>query len=157
MNMALNKYSSLVLWIGLYVSVSWVIGRVTLDDVQTWYPNLLKPPLNPPDLAFPIVWTTLYVMMAITGWMIWQRRPHLKSVALLFAIQTMLNWAWSFVFFEFHLLGAAFAWIAVMVVLTAILICKLWSPLRTAAILLLPYLLWISFASYLSGSIWILN
>lgn len=157
MNIALNKYGSLVLWIALYVSVGWIIGRVTMNDVQTWYPGLLKPPLNPPDLVFPIVWTSLYVMMAITGWMIWQRRSHLRSIALLFGIQTLLNWAWSFVFFEFHLLGPAFAWIVVMIVLTVALIYKLWNPLKPAAILLIPYLLWISFAFYLSGSIWILN
>lgn len=155
--MALNKYGSLAFWIALYVSVGWIIGRATMDDVQTWYPSLLKPPLNPPDVVFPIVWTSLYVMMAITGWMIWQRRLQLGSIPVLFGIQTLLNWAWSFVFFEFHLLGVAFAWIAVMIALTVLLISKLWNPLKLAAILLVPYLLWISFAAYLSGSIWILN
>lgn len=159
MNMALNKYGRLALWIAVYVTVGWLIGRTTMDNVQTWYPTLAKPPLNPPDIVFPIVWTSLYVMMAIAGCTLWSRRtlPQGKLCVTLFGIQTLMNWLWSFIFFEWHLLGLAFGWIIVMIALTVILIKTSWTHARPAAILLIPYLLWISFASYLSGSIWFLN
>jgi benzodiazapine receptor len=157
--MLLNRYGQIALWIIVYVAVGWCIGRATNGDIQSWYPNLIKPPLNPPNIVFPIVWTALYVMMAIAGWTLWTRR-HLSNGHLcfkLFAIQTAMNWLWSFIFFEWHMLGLAFGWILLMIPLAALLIFKARTHARPASILLAPYLLWISFAAYLSGSIWFLN
>lgn len=159
MNIALHKHGRLALWIATYLCVGWIIGRMTNDDVQGWYRTLEKPALNPPDIVFPLVWTTLYVMIAIAGYKLFEHRksPTGKTCCTLFVIQTILNWLWSFVFFEWHLLGLAFGWILVMVVLVAALILKASGHIRIAAYLLVPYLFWIAFASYLSGSIWLLN
>lgn len=159
MNIALNKYGQIALWIVVYVCVGWAIGRGTSEGIQTWYPDLVKPALNPPNLAFPIVWTSLYVMMAIAGWTLWTRR-HAENGQLcvkLFAAQTAMNWIWSFIFFEWHMLGLAFGWILVMIALTVLLIFKAKDHAKPVSILFLPYLVWISFASYLSGMIWFLN
>ena len=157
--MALNKYGQIALWIIVYVGVGWFIGRATSGDIQNWYPSLIKPALNPPNLVFPIVWTSLYVMMAIAGWTLWTRRHSINGhlCLKLFALQTGMNWLWSFIFFEWHLLGLAFGWIVTMIVFAVVLILKAQTHAKPAAILLIPYLLWISFASYLSGSIWLLN
>lgn len=159
MNIALKRHGQVILWIAGFLAVSWGIGQFTRDDVDTWYRGLLKPDLNPPDLVFPIVWTTLYVLMAISGWILWNRRHHPegKLCLTLFVMQTLINWAWSFLFFELHLLGFSFAWILGLILLMAVLILKSWTHARTASLLLFPTLLWISFASYLNGSIWLLN
>ena len=159
MNIILNRYGQVALWIFLYVGAGWLIGAATSDSVNTWYQTLEKAALNPPPLVFPIVWAALYVMIACAGWLIWRSpaSPQKRLVCGVFILQTLMNWAWSFIFFEAHLLGLAFAWILGMIVAVATLILLTWPLKRMAAILLIPYLLWISFASYLSGSVWLLN
>lgn len=146
-------------WIAVYVGIGWVIGQATQDGVRNWYPSLEKPPLNPPNLLFPIVWTTLFVLMGLAGSHLFRARGSAtgKVCLALFAVQSAMNWSWSFIFFEWHSLGLAFAWILAMVGFAAALILKSWNHQRMAALCFVPYLLWIGFASYLSGSIWVLN
>lgn len=159
MNTLRKHFIQLTLWILLYVGAGWLIGALTSDSVNSWYQQLAKASLNPPPLAFPIVWTALYIMIAIAGWSLWQTAtPKRKSLVCgLFILQTIMNWMWSFIFFEAHMLGLAFAWIVALIIVVAILILLSWSLSRRSALLLIPYLLWISFASYLSGSVWVLN
>lgn len=149
----------LALWILAYMAIGSLIGRLTAADVDVWYKTLEKPSFNPPDIAFPVVWTILYILMGIVGWRLWQERrsPEGKLCFVLFAVQSVLNWGWSFVFFSAHLLGLAFGWILALIAVVAVLILKAWSLDRTVSLLLFPYLLWISFASTLSGMIWLLN
>lgn len=151
--------AQLALWILVYMAIGSLIGRLTAEDVDGWFRTLEKPSFNPPDIAFPIVWTTLYILMAIAGWRLAARRytPEGKLAFVLFGIQSVLNWAWSFVFFTAHLLGLAFGWILALIAVVAVLILKAWDVDRVSALLLFPYLLWISFASALSGTIWLLN
>jgi tryptophan-rich sensory protein len=151
--------AQLAFWIIAYMAIGSLIGNLTAADVSGWYKTLEKPSFNPPNLAFPIVWTTLYIFMGIAGWRLWSRRhsPEGKLSFTLFCAQSLLNWGWSFVFFTAHLLGLAFGWILVLIALVAVLILKAWDVDRTSALLLFPYLLWISFASVLSGTIWVLN
>lgn len=156
--MKLKPYFSLLLWIVVYLGVASVIGNVTKVELPDWYATLVKPALNPPNMIFPIMWTTLYIMMAIAGWRIWARRQVIDNkIVPLFAVQTLVNWAWSFFFFKYHMLGFSFGWLLLLVALVAWLICLLWKNDRIAAYLLIPYLGWISFASYLNGMIWHLN
>jgi tryptophan-rich sensory protein len=159
MTLLTRPYVQLALWILAYLLISGLIGRIQAEDVDTWYRTLNKPSFNPPDLAFPIVWTILYTLMAIAGWKLSQARssPEGKLCFTLFLIQSVVNWGWSLVFFKAHLLGLAFGWILVLIALVAVLILKSWDVQRTASFLLLPYLFWIGFASLLSGSIWIMN
>lgn len=159
MNILLSNKGRLALWIVAFLSIGAVIGHLTAGDVASWYRTLNRPSFTPPNLVFPLVWVCLYVCLATVGWRL---SNHLdvspgKLCFSLFGVQMVMNWGWSFLFFKFHLTGAAFAWILIMIALTATLILKSWDLDRIAAILLGPYLLWIGFASALCGMIWVLN
>ena len=155
----IRQYISLTLWIAVYLIIAGIIGDMTRHEIPGWYTNLIKPPLNPPDFIFPIVWTLLYIMIAIAGWRIWQLRsqPYGKAFLGLFALQTLMNWVWSYLFFDYHWLGFSFIWILGLVACVAFLISWLWARHRITALILIPYLTWIAFASYLNGMIWYLN
>jgi len=122
-----------------------------------WYEALAKPSWTPPNWLFGPVWTTLYVMIAAAAWLVWQARPHLDHVLGLWAAQLVLNGAWSWLFFGLERPGlAALDIIALLVaiVATAVAFSRV---SRVAALLLLPYLAWVGFASALNLAIWSLN
>ena len=152
----MKKYLSLALWIAVFMGVGKFIGDMTRDEIPGWYEGLQKSSLNPPDITFGIVWTILYILIAIAGWRLWQQRrsENGKCLMTLFAVQTFVNWAWSYVFFYYHLLGLGFIWIVALIALVAVLIYK---SDRINRLILAPYLLWISFAAYLNFTIWQLN
>lgn len=149
-------YAPLVLWIAAYLTVAKFIGDMTRAEIPDWYNNLVKPPLNPPDIAFGIVWTILYILIAIAGWRLWcaRKNENGRCNLTLFTLQTLVNWAWSYIFFYYHLTFFAFIWILILICLVAALIYK---SDRINRMILFPYLAWISFASYLNGMIWYLN
>ena len=120
---------------------------------------IAKPSWNPPDFIFGPVWTTLFVMMAVAGWLVWKPAGFKAAVAplTLFGIQLLLNVAWSWIFFGAHQPGWAFAeiiilWLAIVATMVAFFRCS-----KIAGWLLVPYLAWVSFASVLNLAIWRLN
>jgi benzodiazapine receptor len=134
-------------------------GLASTGGGGTWYADLEKPSWTPPSWVFGPVWTALYGMMAVAAWLIWQdrRRRRVAAPILLFAVQLALNAAWSPLFFAMHRPGLAFADI---VLLWLALMATVWLFLRRRAIaglLLVPYLLWVSFAAALNFTIWRLN
>lgn len=136
-----------------------VVGAVfTVSQVQIWYPTLIKPPLNPPAWLFGPVWAGLYLLMGIALYLVWESHSKDKSRALwLFAVQLALNAIWSPVFFGAHSIGSALAIIVLMwsaIVMTILIFKKISKP---AAALLVPYILWVSFATYLNFALWWLN
>ena len=145
----------LLLWILTFEIAGAAIGGLTASDVTDWYETLNRSPYNPPPWSFGVIWPILYALIAIAGFRIWQRRaaPQMKWLCALFAIQMIMNWAWSFIFFSLHLLWPAYLWISLMVAIVATMIILLWKRERISAYLLLPYLLWIAFAAYLAGYI----
>ncbi len=146
-------------WIAFFLIVAGIIGDVTRAQIPLWYRDLVKPALNPPDFVFPVVWTALYIMIAIVGYRMWRLRGLYggKCLNTLFALQTLMNWAWSYLFFYYHLLGFSFAWIVGLDIAVAALIFMTRKKDRTSALLLTPYFVWICFASYLNFMIWQLN
>lgn len=130
----------------------------TSAAIPAWYATLQKPALNPPAWLFGPVWAVLYVLMGISFWLIWEsHRSEKKRAMVLFGVQLILNALWSPIFFGAHAIGNAFVVIVLLwaaIVLT-ILIFKNISKL--AAWLLVPYILWVSFAGYLNFAIWMLN
>lgn len=148
-----------LIWIIALEIIGAGIGLMTSQNIDSWYAGLARAPLNPPDWAFGVVWPILYAMIAIAGWRLWQRRydPGMGSLVLLYMVQLIMNWGWSFVFFGAHLLWLSFIWIFVLAGLVAVLIILAYKKERVTAYLLLPYLLWISFASYLCGYIALFN
>ena len=152
-------------WIALIVSFIACMGAATVGALLTaraikeWYRGLKKPSWNPPDWAFGPVWTILYILMAISAWLVWEDgSPDERLLPLsIFGIQLALNVAWSGIFFyKRKLLGGL---VEVLVLWTAILVTILsfWGVSNTAALLLLPYIAWVSIASYLNYTVWRLN
>lgn len=131
----------------------------TVGAIPTWYAALHKPSWNPPNWIFGPVWSLLYLMMAVAAWQVWRTAGWSGArLALgLFAIQLVLNVGWSVVFFGLHRPGWAFVEIVVLwcAILATLLLFRPISPL--AALLLVPYLAWVSFASALNFAIWRLN
>ncbi len=135
-------------------------GIFTAQSVTTWYASLAKPAINPPAWVFGPVWTTLYVLMGISLFLVWRNsgETSLRRAALgLFFAQLILNALWSFIFFGLRNPGWAVVEIVVLwacILATIILFRKLH---RTAAWLLVPYILWVTFAAVLNFAVWQLN
>ncbi|MFM7809881.1 MAG: TspO/MBR family protein [Planctomycetota bacterium] len=124
-----------------------------------WYRSLAKPDWTPPPWLFGPVWTLLYLMIGVAGWMLWRarREPHGPLPFALFVIQLALNFAWTPVFFGLQAPGAALAVIALLLLAIAVTIALAWRVRMLAGMLLVPYLLWVSFAAALNLAIWRLN
>jgi translocator protein len=130
----------------------------TMVSLGGWYTALVKPSWNPPSWLFGPVWTALYAMMAVAGWLVWrQGGPGGRLALQLFAVQLVLNVGWSAVFFGLQMPGLAFAEILALWVAIAATLRTSWRVSRPAGILLVPYLLWVSFAAVLNFAIWRLN
>jgi benzodiazapine receptor len=146
----------LALWLGLCFAAAWIGSRFQPGE---WYRQLVKPSLTPPSWVFGAVWTILYVLMGVAAWLVW-RRYGLAGAALplgLFIGQLALNALWSYLFFGRHQPGPAFLdIIALWLTLLATLIA-FWHLYPPAGQLLLPYLLWVTFAACLNVQIWRLN
>jgi tryptophan-rich sensory protein len=124
-----------------------------------WYASLAKPVWTPPPWVFGPAWTVLYLLMAVAGWMLWRGRaePEARRALAAFAVQLALNLAWTPVFFGMHAPGAALAVIVALVAAIAWTIALADRASRTAAVLLVPYLGWVCFATALNWAIWRMN
>jgi tryptophan-rich sensory protein len=130
----------------------------TMVSLGSWYSGLAKPPWTPPSWVFGPVWTVLYAMMAVAGWLVWRRGVPASWLALRwFAVQLTLNVAWSAFFFGLQMPGLAVAEILALWVAIAATLRASWRVSRPAGVLLIPYLLWVSFAVALNVAIWRLN
>lgn len=153
----MQKIIQPALWILGYQAIAYGIGMSTRANMG-WYDTLEKSTLNPPDIAFPIVWTILYVLLALAGWTIWQGRKTAPKAFVAYWVQMALNWGWSFVFFVGHLVFIGFVWIVLLDIAMLVFIVMAWkADMKPAALLVLPTLLWGSFAGYLNYMIWVLN
>lgn len=153
------KIGRLLISIAVPLAVGAIAGIATSNNVNTWYPELNKPSFNPPNWLFGPVWTVLYIMMGISLYLVWNKpagEPRRRAITVFF-IQLALNFLWSFVFFEWHQIGWALADISLLW-LTLLWCIILFAKIhRTAAWLLVPYILWVSFATALNASIFMLN
>ena len=150
---------ALVGFVLLSLSAGGIGGVATANSIGGWYQTITKPSWNPPGWVFGPVWTTLYLMMGVAAWLIWRHaKPGEKAVPLgLFAAQLALNALWSFVFFAWHQTGWAFVEIIFLWIAIAATIVSFSRISKVAAGLLVPYLAWVSFASFLTYTIWTLN
>ena len=152
-------------WIGLVVFIAICLGAgglgaiATTPEIEGWYATIAKPSWNPPDSVFGPVWTTLFVMMAVAAWLIWKPAGFkaAKTPLTLFAVQLVLNVAWSWVFFHFHQPGWAFVEIVVLWLAIGVTTIAFFKTSKIAGWLMVPYLAWVSFASVLNFAIWRLN
>lgn len=138
-----------------------IVGSVfTFSAIPTWYSTLIKPSFGPPNYLFGPVWTILYMLMGISLYLIWQKglkKKEVKKAIVLFLVHLIFNTGWSIIFFGLKNIALALAEIIVLLVLIIAIIMKFYRIDKTAAYLLIPYLIWVSFATYLNYYLWILN
>ena len=135
-------------------------GFFTITGVDSWYQTINKPSWNPPNWVFGPVWTTLYIMMGIALFLVWKEdtSEELKKIAIaLFSVQLILNFFWSFIFFNLQQPGWALVEIIAMWFFILLTIFAFVQVNKTAAWLLVPYISWVSFATILNYTIWQLN
>jgi translocator protein len=136
------------------------IGGLLTEPNLPWYETLSRPGFAPPNSAFPIVWTILYAMMAVSAWLYWRatgKDEDRKLGLIWFGIQLALNVAWSFAFFWMHSPAAGFAVILLLIVAIVVTIVVFDRSSRAASLLLVPYLLWVCFAAALNFAFWVMN
>lgn len=137
-----------------------LIGSIfTANSVNTWYTTINKPSFNPPSWIFGPVWITLYTLMGIAAFLIWNKKKSSQRTKALFVygIQLVLNTLWSILFFGLQNPGMAFFEILFLLAFILATICFFFKQSKPAAYLLIPYLAWVSFAAILNYNIWILN
>lgn len=143
----------------LPLSVGAIAGMFTSDAIPTWYATLNRPSFNPPNWIFGPVWTTLYIILGISFFLIWKENPskYRNLAIIVFAVQLLLNFAWSFFFFYFNLIGVALIEIILLWISIAAMIYLFYKIKPIAAYLNIPYLLWVSFATILNAGYYLLN
>ena len=155
----MNKILKLILCIVLTVSIGGLSGIATAAGVRDWYLTLQKPFFNPPNYLFAPVWTVLYVLMGVSLYLVLQSSKSIlkKRAVIIFSIQLLLNFFWSFIFFKFHLTGVALFDIICLWFFIIGMIPAFYKVNKWAGLLQLPYLLWVSFAAVLNVAICNLN
>jgi len=150
----------LAICIGVCLVTGFIGSIFTSASIPTWYTTLEKPSFNPPNWLFAPVWTILFILMGISAFLVWRvglSEPNVKVSLVLFIIQLVLNAFWSVTFFG---LRSPIAGLIVIVILWVAILLTILSSIKvsiTAGILLIPYILWVSFASILNISLYILN
>ncbi|MDI1257501.1 MAG: tryptophan-rich sensory protein [Flavobacterium sp.] len=157
----MNKYTKILILVATCLGIGYMSGIVTRGGLESWFPSLIKPSFNPPNWVFAPVWTTLYVLMGIAGGLVWDKidgnREEVKKALTFFAIQLALNALWSILFFGFENPMLAMVEIVLLALMIYETLYKFLKINKTAGYLFVPYLLWVSFAAVLNGSIWWLN
>jgi peptide-methionine (R)-S-oxide reductase len=153
-----SKRNKILISAVLCLTLGSLSGFFTVDSVSTWYQTINKPSWNPPGWLFGPVWTTLYIMMGASFALVWHsNHPSRKRAMALFVFQLILNLIWTPIFFGLNQIGWSFVVIIVLLLTLAATIMKFNLVNKTAAWLLVPYILWVGFATVLTGTIWYLN
>ena len=150
-----KSIASLLLTVGLGTLSS----LFTISQISTWYATLIKPSFNPPNFLFAPVWVILYSLMAISFYIIWNKEPSEKrdKALTLFIVQMVFNILWSFIFFNQHELFLAFLDIVLMWIFIVLSMISFYKISPKASLLLIPYIIWVTYASILNLAIWNFN
>ena len=152
-----KKAISLLIFIILAFGASAWGGLVTSFYKEPWYSTIIKPEFNPPDWIFAPVWITLYIAMSVAVWLIWINPKRVEKIIYIYFIHLLINGSWSLFFFGLHLILVSLIIIAV-IIFFAIWLMKLYYPInKISSFLMVPYLLWLSYAFLLNFYIFILN
>jgi tryptophan-rich sensory protein len=156
----MKKFGKLVCSVSVCLLTGFLGSFVTMDSVSTWYADLSRPSFTPPDWTFGVVWPILYVMMGISAFLIWNvglDKRQTKVAIRLFIIQLVLNGLWTPIFFGLHLIALALVEIVLLWVAILLTLLAFWRISKLSAFLLIPYILWVSFAVVLNAALWYLN
>ena len=153
----IKKIFSLLIFILLAFGASAWGGLITSFYKEPWYSSIIKPTFNPPDWIFAPVWITLYLAMSVAIWLIWINPKRSEKVIYIYFIHLLINGSWSLFFFGLHLILVSLVIIAVIIFLVLWLI-KLYYPInKFSSVLMVPYLIWLSYAFILNFYIFTLN
>jgi tryptophan-rich sensory protein len=156
----MNKFFKLAIAV-VVAEAAGIIGAVfTAPAIPVWYATLVKPAFNPPAWVFGPVWTTLFLLMGIAAFLVWQKglkKKQVRVALLLFVLQLGLNTLWSIIFFGLRSPGGALIEIVFLWLAIAATIAAFYKISKPAAWLMVPYIMWVSFAAFLNYSIWIVN
>ncbi|MDJ0625296.1 MAG: TspO/MBR family protein [Candidatus Caenarcaniphilales bacterium] len=153
-----NKVLSLIGFVFVCQLAGLIGGLITSNSVDTWYSTLIRPSLTPPNWIFGPVWTILYALLGVSSWIIFQSESSWKKRALTaFFINILINVIWSFLFFGLQSTLLGFIWIIVLELSIIWVLVEFWRVSKLASFLMLPYFLWVSFASFVAFNIWWLN
>jgi tryptophan-rich sensory protein len=155
----MNKAIKLLISVLICEGVGFLGTIFTIPSIATWYAYLNKPSFNPPSWIFGPAWTILYCLMGVSVFLVLQKKlkKQLNFLVLLFTVQLFLNFLWSIIFFGMHLPLVALLEIVLLWISIALLIVDFWKFSKPGAILLIPYLCWVSFASVLNLFVVLLN
>ena len=150
-----KETKSLVFYIAMPLIVGALSALFTMGTMKD-FALINKPPLSPPAWLFPVAWTILYVLMGIASYLVSKEKN--SDLALLFyTVQLFFNFLWSIIFFNFQNYIFAFVWLVALWILILITTVLFWRLNKTAGLLMIPYLLWVTFAGYLNFAIYLLN
>ncbi|MDY0906795.1 TspO/MBR family protein [Pedobacter sp. CFBP9032] len=154
------KPVAFIINIAITLSIGALGGLATAQSVKTWYPTLNKPSFNPPNWLFGPVWTSLYILIGVAAYLVWIKRDqitHFPRTVAVYFIQLILNLGWSFIFFYLHEIGFALAEILMLLAAIIINAVMFYKIDKWAGLIFIPYIIWVSFASFLTYNIFILN
>jgi len=134
----------------IIILLTLIISFLSMDKIDNWYLNLNKSPFTPPGYIFSIVWIILYILMSISVWIIWKTEKQITFPIQLYIIQLILNFAWSPLFFKYHCINESLFLLLLLWILVFTIIILFYSINKIAGLLLIPYLIWLSFAFYLN-------
>lgn len=132
----------------------------TFSQIPGWYVTLIRPDWAPPNWVFPVVWTTLYILMALALFLVWRmglETKQSKVAVAVFLVQLAINAMWSIVFFGYHSIFGGLVLVILLWITILANIIVFYRVSKWAGILLLPYIIWVSIASYLNYTVWLLN
>ena len=152
-----NKFLSLILFLIITFSASFIGGLVTISFKEPWYSGLVKSNYNPPDWIFAPVWTTLYLMMTIAIWTFWHSKKRDINTVYIYFIHIVINTTWSIVFFGLHQIFLAFIVLIVLICSIIVLIIRFKRVTFVSYYLMIPYLLWCLYALFLNYNLLIYN
>lgn len=158
--MKISNVLKLIITIVVSQSAGLIGALFTTSSIPSWYATITKPELAPPNWIFGPVWTTLFLLMGIAAYLVWKKEGEPKKVKTalkIFGVQLVLNILWSIIFFGLKNPGGAFIEIIFLWLVILSTIIAFYKVSKVAAYLLIPYILWVSFAMYLNYAIWILN
>jgi translocator protein len=157
--MKAHQFGKLIVSLLLPLGLGGVAGMFTTDAIPGWYASLNQPSFNPPNWIFGPVWTGLYTIMGISMFMIWSLETGNKrnQALIIFIIQLLLNFCWSFFFFYFKMIGIALIDIIALWIMIVAMMVKFYKLKPLAAYINFPYLLWVTFATVLNAAYFLLN
>lgn len=152
-----NHWRSLIIFFAMIIAIQLVGNLVTMPAIPEWYRNLVRPSWSPPNWLFGPVWTLLYIMLAISGWLLWTQTPRSKALTFYF-VQLFFNAVWSPLFFGIKQIEVAFACLVIMFVFALLtMVTAFKQEQKAVGWMFVPYCVWLLYATSLNGAIVVLN